>query len=200
MAAEVTGRRIKVGSRTRKKGGDVRPCPAVQLYFSCFLTLWVVSSRLHEAALHWTSSSSSAGSSSLVRFRLPIQLMWTDLRNWVVYLLVFQATFFTYYAFLTAEQWGFILSCLSDSQSPSRTLTASGITIFTSLPVYPVMEIVQTQIFQNGGFRLPPSSTWPPPPSWVEPWKICWWKHKLPIKKYLEEVSLSMWQMSVWWQ
>jgi len=56
MAAEVTGKRIEVGSHTRKKGGDVPPCLAVQLYLSCFLTLWAADSRLHtalyEAALH----------------------------------------------------------------------------------------------------------------------------------------------------
>lgn len=64
----------------------------------------------------------------------------------------------------------------------------------------PVMEMFQTQILQNGGFRLPSPSTWPPLPSQVEPWKICLWKRRLSIKIYLEEVSLSMRQMSVWWQ
>lgn len=118
---------------------------------------------------------------------------------WVVYLLVFQATFFTYYAFLTAEQWGFILSCLSDSHPAEHLLLLVLVFLLLSLST-PWWRLSKPRYFRMVAFIFPPSSTWPPPPSWVEPWKICWWKYKLPIKKYLEEVSLSIWQMSVWWQ
>lgn len=190
-----------------RRGGEVGPCPAVLLStFLVFFTLWVVNSRQHaalyKAAVHWTSSSSSsAGSNSPVQFRLPIRLTWTDWGTvWVVYLLVFQAAFFSYYSFLTAKQWGFILSYLGECQSPSRTPTASDFSIFTSLSLSLVTEIFQTQTLQNSDFCLPSPSTQPPPPSQVGPWEICWWKHRLPIKKCLEEVSLSIWQMSVWWQ
>lgn len=85
---------------------------------------------------------------------------------------------------------------LGDSQSPSRTPTTSGFSIFTSLPASSVMKNFQTQILQNVDFCFPFPSMWFLPPSQVEPGKICWWKHRLPIKKCLEEVSLSTWYVS----
>lgn len=59
---------------------------------------WVVNGSLYKVTLHWTYSSME--SNSPVQFCMPTQLPWADREAvWVLYLLLFQATFFTYYYF-----------------------------------------------------------------------------------------------------
>lgn len=162
-AAEVAGKRIKVGSHTRKKG--VMWAPAL-LYCSAFLAFlpsgwWTGGCTQHcmkQRCTEHPPPPSSAGSSSLVQFRLTVRLMWTDWGSvCVVYLLVFQATSFTYYSFLTAKQWGFVLSCLGECQSPSRTPTTLEFSIFTSLSLSPLWQrSSKPRYFRTVAFIFPP--------------------------------------------
>lgn len=59
---------------------------------------WVVNGSLYKVTLHWTYFSME--SNSPVQFCMPTQLPWADREAvWVLYLLLFQTTFFTYYYF-----------------------------------------------------------------------------------------------------
>lgn len=75
---------------------------AFSIALSCILTVWVVKDRLDKVAWYWAYSS--AASSSQTQFRVPIQLAWAIWEAvWVPCLLLFQATSFTYYSFLTVN-------------------------------------------------------------------------------------------------
>lgn len=82
---------------------------------------WVVNGSLYRVTLHWTYSSME--SNSPVQFCMPTQLPWAV---WVLYLLLFQTTFFTYYSFMALDNG--VEPC--EWQLLSRAPTVSVFSIF----------------------------------------------------------------------
>lgn len=138
--------------------------------------LWVVNSRLHtalyEAALHWTpssSSSSSAGWSSLVQLRLLISSCeLTEELFWLCTCWFSKPRFSPMTPFWLQTMWFYLKLTVSDT---AKHLPLLVLVILRFSLVSPVMEILQTHIFQNSGFYFPSPSTWPPPPCRVEGWE-----------------------------
>lgn len=135
--------------------------------------LWGVNGSLYKVTLHWTYSSME--SNSPVQFCVPTQLAWADEEAvWVLYLLLFQATFFTYYYFTYYSFMALNNSVLCEAMwvtAAQQNTYSFCVRCFYSLTLL-LLRSSKAKYFRTA-FIFPPSPTCSTAPSQFEPLRNC---------------------------